>query len=69
VVAIRCYDKYDAVSFCRCARDGATCADAAKATLLGLPFEMWSGLWFGLCAAVSGWVLYRMMGKPRRLFS
>jgi disulfide bond formation protein DsbB len=27
-------------------RVGATCADAAKATLLGLPFEAWGGGWF-----------------------
>ncbi|MFN9775072.1 MAG: disulfide bond formation protein B [Burkholderiales bacterium] len=27
-------------------RVGATCADAAKATLLGLPFEVWGGGWF-----------------------
>jgi hypothetical protein len=28
VVAIRRDDKDDTMSFCRCARDGATCADA-----------------------------------------
>ena len=50
-------------------RVGATCADAAKATLLGLPFELWSGMWFGLCAALSAWALYRMLAGPRRLFS
>jgi disulfide bond formation protein DsbB len=27
-------------------RVGATCADAAQATLLGLPFEVWGGAWF-----------------------
>jgi disulfide bond formation protein DsbB len=31
-------------------RVGATCADAAQALLLGLPFEAWSGVWFGLVA-------------------
>jgi hypothetical protein len=31
-------------------RVGATCADAARATLLGLPFEAWSGAWFALVA-------------------
>lgn len=29
---------------------GATCADASKATLLGLPFEVWGGGWFTLVA-------------------
>ena len=29
---------------------GATCADASKATLLGLPFEVWGGGWFSLVA-------------------
>ena len=29
---------------------GATCADAAQATLLGLPFEVWGGAWFALVA-------------------
>ncbi len=27
-------------------RVGATCADAAQATLFGLPFEVWGGGWF-----------------------
>jgi disulfide bond formation protein DsbB len=27
-------------------RVGATCADAARSTLLGLPFEVWGGGWF-----------------------
>ncbi|MFO0459883.1 MAG: disulfide bond formation protein B [Burkholderiales bacterium] len=31
-------------------RVGATCADAAQATLLGLPFEVWGGGWFTLVA-------------------
>lgn len=31
-------------------RVGATCADAAQARLLGLPFEAWSGAWFALVA-------------------
>lgn len=34
-------------------RVGATCADAARATLLGLPFEVWSGVWFGLVGAAA----------------
>lgn len=29
---------------------GATCADAAGSTVLGQPFEVWSGLWFSMCA-------------------
>jgi disulfide bond formation protein DsbB len=44
-------------------RVGATCADAAKATLLGLPFELWSGAWFVLTAlaavAVLAWAVRR----------
>lgn len=31
-------------------RVGATCADAGKSTLLGLPFEVWGGGWFILVA-------------------
>lgn len=31
-------------------RVGATCADAAKSTLLGLPYEVWGGGWFTLVA-------------------
>ena len=31
-------------------RVGATCADAGKSTLLGLPFEVWGGGWFTLVA-------------------
>ncbi len=27
----------------------ASCADAAQATLLGWPFELWSAAWFGVC--------------------
>jgi disulfide bond formation protein DsbB len=40
-------------------RVGATCADAAQGLLLGLPFEVWSGVWFGLVAiaAVAAGVL------------
>jgi disulfide bond formation protein DsbB len=34
-------------------RVGATCADAAGATLLGLSFEVWSGAWFALVAAAA----------------
>lgn len=35
----------------------ATCADAARATMLGLPFELWSAGWFAIVlilAAVTG---------------
>jgi disulfide bond formation protein DsbB len=38
-------------------RVGATCADAAKATLLGLPFEVWGGGWFTLVALGAATVL------------
>ena len=31
-------------------RVGATCADAARATLLGLPYEVWAGAWFVIVA-------------------
>jgi len=43
-------------------RVGATCADAAQATLLGQPFEVWSGLWF---AGVAGLALFLMAGALR----
>jgi protein dithiol:quinone oxidoreductase len=42
---------------------GATCADAAQALLLGLPFEVWSGVWFGLVAVAA---LYAMVLAVRR---
>lgn len=35
----------------------ANCADAAAARLLGLPYEVWSGLLFAGLAAVGLWVL------------
>lgn len=38
-------------------RVGATCADAAQATLLGLPFEVWGGGWFTLVALGAAAVL------------
>ncbi|MEI7443836.1 MAG: disulfide bond formation protein B [Burkholderiales bacterium] len=38
-------------------RVGATCADAAKSTLLGLPYEVWGGGWFTLVALASVAVL------------
>jgi disulfide bond formation protein DsbB len=38
-------------------RVGATCADAAKATMLGWPFEVWSGSWFVLVALGAAGVL------------
>lgn len=34
-------------------RVGATCAEAAQASLLGLPFEVWGGAWFALVAVAS----------------
>jgi disulfide bond formation protein DsbB len=34
-------------------RVGATCADAAQSTLLGLPFEVWSGAWFAIVAVAA----------------
>lgn len=49
-------------------RVGATCADAAQSTLLGLPFEVWSGLWFALCGLAALWALHRLVLRPRRLF-
>ena len=49
-------------------RVGATCADAAQSTLLGLPFEVWSGLWFVLCALAAGAALHRLTLRQRRLF-
>lgn len=38
-------------------RVGATCADAAQSTLLGLPFEVWGGAWFAAVALAAGVVL------------
>ena len=40
-------------------RVGATCADAAQATLLGLPFEVWGGAWFALVAVAAVALLLR----------
>lgn len=34
-------------------RVGATCADAARSTLLGLPFEVWGGAWFAFVAVAA----------------
>lgn len=34
-------------------RVGATCADAARSTLIGLPFEVWGGAWFAFVAVVA----------------
>jgi disulfide bond formation protein DsbB len=34
-------------------RVGATCADAAQSTLLGLPYEVWSGTWFAIVAVLA----------------
>ena len=43
---------------------GATCADAAQATLLGLPFELWGGLWFTGVALGAGRVIaYASRGR------
>lgn len=44
---------------------GATCADSAKALLLGLPFEMWSGAWFVLTAAASLIALFKLARRRR----
>jgi disulfide bond formation protein DsbB len=49
-------------------RVGATCADAAQSTLLGLSFEVWSGVWFVLCALAAVAALHRLTLRPRRLF-
>jgi disulfide bond formation protein DsbB len=38
-------------------RVGATCADAARSTLLGLPFEVWGGAWFAFVAVAAVAVL------------
>ncbi len=38
----------------------ATCMDAAKARLLGQPFEIWSGLLFTLIALTALWVLAKL---------
>jgi len=44
---------------------GATCADAAQALMLGLPFEAWSGAWFVLAggAALYAFVLAARQGR------
>jgi disulfide bond formation protein DsbB len=44
---------------------GATCADAAQALMLGLPFEAWSGAWFVLAggAALYAFVLAARLGR------
>jgi disulfide bond formation protein DsbB len=49
-------------------RVGSTCADAAQSTLLGLSFEVWSGVWFVLCALAAVAALHRLTLRPRRLF-
>ena len=45
---------------------GATCADAAEALLLGLPYEVWSGVWFALVALAAVTVIVRAGRHPRR---
>lgn len=45
---------------------GATCADAAKALLLGLPYEAWSGVWFALVALAALLVIVRAGRQGRR---
>ncbi len=47
-------------------RVGATCADAAQATLLGLPFEVWGGGWFALVALGAVAVLASTVRSPAR---
>jgi disulfide bond formation protein DsbB len=46
-------------------RVGATCADAAKATMLGWPFEVWSGAWFALVGLAAAGVLVQLARAPR----
>lgn len=41
----------------------AQCADAAKYRLLGLPYEIWSGLMFALCLAIGLVLLLRTTSK------
>jgi disulfide bond formation protein DsbB len=45
---------------------GATCADAAQATLLGLPFEVWGGGWFALVALGAVATLAAALRAPGR---
>lgn len=45
---------------------GATCADAAQATLLGLPFEVWGGGWFALVALGAVAALASAIRAPAR---
>jgi disulfide bond formation protein DsbB len=47
-------------------RVGATCADAARATMLGWPFEVWSGTWFALVALGAAGVLALLARASRR---
>ena len=47
-------------------RVGATCADAARSTLLGLPFELWAGAWFGGVALASAAALVAARRAPSR---
>jgi protein dithiol:quinone oxidoreductase len=43
----------------------ATCADAAEARLLGLPFEWWSGALFVIIAAAVLWMAFGAFGRAR----
>jgi protein dithiol:quinone oxidoreductase len=43
----------------------ATCADAAQALLLWLPFEMWSGALFVVVSAMVGWQVVSLLRRPR----
>jgi protein dithiol:quinone oxidoreductase len=45
---------------------GATCADAANALLLGLPYEVWSGVWFAIVALAAVAVILRAGRHSRR---
>lgn len=44
---------------------GATCADAAGHSLLGQPFEVWSGVWFVLCTLAALGALTLLL-RPNR---
>jgi protein dithiol:quinone oxidoreductase len=43
----------------------ATCADAAQARLLGVPFEMWSGALFVVVVAMVGWQVVSLARRNR----
>lgn len=45
---------------------GATCADAAQALMLGLPFEAWSGAWFVMVSVAALYALVLAVRRGRR---